>query len=81
MSLFNLPMYGLSLQVCDFGLSRMQHHTFLSSKSIAGTVMDLNYMKHTFNYLFSLLISFFMREREREREREEIESIVLKLCN
>lgn len=27
----------LYLQVCDFGLSRMQHHTFLSSKSIAGT--------------------------------------------
>ncbi|KAF7138375.1 hypothetical protein RHSIM_Rhsim07G0142400 [Rhododendron simsii] len=25
------------VKVCDFGLSRMQHHTFLSSKSIAGT--------------------------------------------
>uniref|UniRef100_A0A2P2L9W2 Kinase family protein n=1 Tax=Rhizophora mucronata TaxID=61149 RepID=A0A2P2L9W2_RHIMU len=24
-------------QVCDFGLSRMKHHTFLSSKSTAGT--------------------------------------------
>lgn len=27
-----------SLQVCDFGLSRLKHHTFLSSKSTAGTV-------------------------------------------
>ena len=27
------------LQVCDFGLSRLKHHTFLSSKSTAGTVM------------------------------------------
>ena len=25
-------------QVCDFGLSRMKHNTFLSSKSGAGTV-------------------------------------------
>ncbi|XP_057729666.1 serine/threonine-protein kinase EDR1-like [Arachis stenosperma] len=25
------------LKVCDFGLSRMKHHTFLSSKSYAGT--------------------------------------------
>ncbi|XP_059657059.1 probable serine/threonine-protein kinase SIS8 [Cornus florida] len=25
------------VKVCDFGLSRMQHHTFLSSKSTAGT--------------------------------------------
>lgn len=29
------------LQVCDFGMSRMKHHTFLSSKSTAGTVMHL----------------------------------------
>lgn len=36
----NCPTYWLYLQVCDFGLSRMQHHTFLSSKSIAGTVTD-----------------------------------------
>ncbi|XP_021907744.1 probable serine/threonine-protein kinase SIS8 [Carica papaya] len=26
------------VKVCDFGLSRMKHHTFLSSKSTAGTV-------------------------------------------
>ena len=25
------------VKVCDFGLSRMKHHTFLSSKSCAGT--------------------------------------------
>ncbi|MQL93715.1 hypothetical protein Taro_026372 [Colocasia esculenta] len=28
---------GLDLQVCDFGLSRLKHNTFLSSKSTAGT--------------------------------------------
>uniref|UniRef100_A0A2P2L9X1 non-specific serine/threonine protein kinase n=1 Tax=Rhizophora mucronata TaxID=61149 RepID=A0A2P2L9X1_RHIMU len=27
-----------AVKVCDFGLSRMKHHTFLSSKSTAGTV-------------------------------------------
>ncbi|XVE53904.1 hypothetical protein DITRI_Ditri03aG0039600 [Diplodiscus trichospermus] len=27
------------VKVCDFGLSRMKHHTFLSSKSTAGTVV------------------------------------------
>lgn len=26
------------VKVCDFGLSRMKHHTYLSSKSTAGTV-------------------------------------------
>ncbi|KZV37293.1 kinase family protein [Dorcoceras hygrometricum] len=25
------------VKVCDFGMSRLQHHTFLSSKSVAGT--------------------------------------------
>lgn len=34
---FNI-LFELYLQVCDFGLSRMKHHTFLSSKSTAGTV-------------------------------------------
>lgn len=29
----------LFFQVCDFGLSRLKHHTFLSSKSTAGTVI------------------------------------------
>lgn len=28
-------------QVCDFGLSRLKHHTFLSSKSTSGTVRFL----------------------------------------
>lgn len=28
----------MTLQVCDFGLSRLKHNTFLSSKSTAGTV-------------------------------------------
>lgn len=28
----------LTFQVCDFGLSRLKHNTFLSSKSTAGTV-------------------------------------------
>ncbi|MBA0547773.1 hypothetical protein Golob_018916 [Gossypium lobatum] len=34
---FLLTCLLLSIQVCDFGLSRMKHHTFLSSKSTAGT--------------------------------------------
>lgn len=29
-------------QVCDFGLSRQKHNTFLTSKSGAGTVNFLN---------------------------------------
>jgi hypothetical protein len=29
------------LQVSDFGMSRLKHHTFLSSKSTAGTVIPL----------------------------------------
>lgn len=37
---FLLPL--LDLQVCDFGMSRLKHHTFLSSKSTAGTVILLN---------------------------------------
>lgn len=35
MSVFILSTYK---QVCDFGLSRLKHNTFLSSKSTAGTV-------------------------------------------
>jgi hypothetical protein len=30
-----------SWQVSDFGMSRLKHHTFLSSKSTAGTVIPL----------------------------------------
>lgn len=33
-SIFNV----YTVQVCDFGLSRLKHNTFLSSKSTAGTV-------------------------------------------
>ncbi|KAJ0667744.1 putative protein kinase TKL-CTR1-DRK-2 family [Helianthus annuus] len=29
------------VKVCDFGMSQMKHHTFLSSKSTAGTVSYL----------------------------------------
>ena len=38
----------LSAQVCDFGLSRLKHHTFLSSNSTAGTVMLLLSFLHVF---------------------------------
>lgn len=31
-------IFSLNLQVGDFGLSRLKHNTFLSSKSTAGTV-------------------------------------------
>ncbi|KAK4491000.1 hypothetical protein RD792_001721 [Penstemon davidsonii] len=30
-------VFMYNMQVCDFGMSRLQHHTFLSSKSTAGT--------------------------------------------
>lgn len=33
-----LTNYDAYIQVCDFGLSRLKHNTFLSSKSTAGTV-------------------------------------------
>lgn len=42
-------------QVCDFGMSRLQHHTFLSSKSAAGTVMPL---KPAINHLIEKLLNF-----------------------
>lgn len=42
---------SIHIQVCDFGLSRMKHNTFLSSRSTAGTVSLLPLV--SFIFLFS----------------------------
>jgi serine/threonine protein kinase len=40
------------VKVCDFGLSRIKHNTLLSSRSTAGTVSLLNYIKsNIFHFL------------------------------
>ena len=53
----NMPcliIYYICHQVCDFGLSRMKHSTFLSSRSAAGTVSsDPDYM--SFKLQFGIL--------------------------
>lgn len=43
------------VQVCDFGLSRLKHSTFLSSKSTAGTVSHRHFW---FNIVHSCDFSF-----------------------
>lgn len=55
------------LQVCDFGLSRLKHNTFLSSKSTAGTVRIwenlyrsfLRHMQHVLSAFYISLTLFF----------------------
>lgn len=42
----------LFLQVCDFGLSRLKHNTFLSSKSTAGTVRIWENLCYSVAHLF-----------------------------
>lgn len=42
----------LFLQVCDFGLSRLKHNTFLSSKSTAGTVRIWESLCYSVVHLF-----------------------------
>lgn len=45
--------YRNVMQVGDFGLSRLKHNTFLSSKSTAGTVSFLFLLFYKTNYDFS----------------------------
>lgn len=45
--------YFSFIQVCDFGLSRLKHNTFLSSKSTAGTVRIRKIMCYSGAHLFS----------------------------
>jgi hypothetical protein len=54
-------MCTFSLQVSDFGMSRLKHHTFLSSKSTAGTVIPLI----LFFNLFILIVWYLRCYRHR----------------